>query len=402
MSPRQLRLLALAAATNTLVIAAPIMSLTVLFPEIAADLRLDLVQVGLIWGFTALPGIFTSLAGGALGDRFGPKRMIRLGCLGVAVAGAARGLAVDLGGLAVAVVMLGLLAPLVSLNVFKICGVWFPPRQLGRVNGVLSMGMAFGFLLGAGLSATVLSPALGGWRAVMFGYGAVAGRISLPWALAPAAAPGGAPPGLSMRQALRQVAGRRNLWWLGLALFGISGGVQSMLGYLPLYLRGLGWSAGQAAGAVAAFHTVSLLCVLPITAWSDRRRYRKGLLMGAGVLIAIGIGWLAVAADGWVLAAVLMAGSVRDSFMAVFLTMIVETEGVGPAFAGTATGLVMVLGGLGGWLAPPLGNSLAAMGPGVPFLFWAGLCAAGLLSLALTREAQALAPPLSAEPDRRG
>jgi hypothetical protein len=85
----------------------------------------------------------------------------------------------------------------------------------------------------------------------------------------------------------------------------------------------------------------------------------------------------------WV--AVCLAGMVRDGFMAVFLTSITETEGIGPTYAGTAAGLVMVFSSLGSLLAPPLGNSLAWLGAGLPFVLWAGLTVLGMLALYATQ-----------------
>lgn len=68
--------------------------------------------------------------------------------------------------------------------------------------------------------------------------------------------------------------------------------------------------------------------------------------------------------------AILLAGMVRDGFMALFMTMIFESEGVGTGIVGTATGFAMVFSAyLGSLLAPPIGNSLAAHGPGLPFAF---------------------------------
>ncbi len=69
-------ILVLGALTNTLAVAIPVMCLPVLFSEISRDLHLSLVQVGLVWGIGALPGILTVLVGGAIGDRFGPKRVL--------------------------------------------------------------------------------------------------------------------------------------------------------------------------------------------------------------------------------------------------------------------------------------------------------------------------------------
>ena len=54
-------ILTLAALTHTLAVAMPVMSLPVLFKEISADLSLNLVQIGTIWGIGSLPGIVTGL-----------------------------------------------------------------------------------------------------------------------------------------------------------------------------------------------------------------------------------------------------------------------------------------------------------------------------------------------------
>jgi hypothetical protein len=72
--------------------------------------------------------------------------------------------------------------------------------------------------------------------------------------------------------------------------------------------------------------------------------------------------------------------------------MIVETKGIGPIYAGTATGLVMVFSGLGNLLAPPIGNSLAEMTPGLPFVFWSVLAVVGSFGLYAAKEETAERP----------
>ena len=54
-------ILMLVVLTDMFVIAIPLMGMSVLAKEIADDLKLDLVQVGIIWGVGALPGIVSSL-----------------------------------------------------------------------------------------------------------------------------------------------------------------------------------------------------------------------------------------------------------------------------------------------------------------------------------------------------
>jgi NNP family nitrate/nitrite transporter-like MFS transporter len=383
-------ILILAALTATLAVAMQNMCLPVLFKEIAEDLGLSLVQIGLIWGIGALAGIFTGLVGGAIGDRFGARRTLSVSCVLVGLAGALRGLSNDLVTLGATVLLFGLMTPMIMMNLIKTCGIWFSQRQLGLANGVVALGMALGFVVSSMISATLMSPWLGGWRSVLFVYGAIAISISVPWYLsrpAPNAieGPAGETSPRSLRQTVSHVVRIRDVWLLGIALLGIGGCIQGTLGYLPLYLRGLGWSEAAADRALATFHGASLVFVIPIALWSDRLGSRKPVLMVAALMIIAGVGLLSFVGGMMIWVAVGMAGHVRDGFMGVFTTMILETEGVGATYAITATGLVMVFPGLGGLVAPPLGNSLVGIAPGLPFAFWAALAAMGCLGLLQVR-----------------
>jgi cyanate permease len=75
---------------------------------------------------------------------------------------------------------------------------------------------------------------------------------------------------------------------------------------------------------------------------------------------------------------------VRDGSTAILITMVIETDGVGPVYAGSATGFVMLFFFVGNLFSPPIGNRLADISPGLPFVFWAALVALGLVSLAFT------------------
>lgn len=385
--------LALSGLTATLAAAAPTMAMPVLFPEISADLGLGLVQIGVVWGTVSFAGLFTSLLGGAIGDRFGARRTLAGTCLLLGVAGASRGLSNGLGTLAATVFLSGLLTAAIPMNLHKVCATWFSGRWLGRANAVVSGGMALGFMLGSLVSASVLSPWLGGWRQVLFLYGGITVLLSLPWVLSRAAPardgePVRSPASGSVARSLAHVAGRRDVWILGLALLGVGGGVQGLLGYLPTYLRDIGWSGGSADSALAGFHATSLAAVFPLSMLSDRTGSRWAVLAAGALLTACGIGLLSIADGVFIWVAVLMAGAVRDGYMSVFVTAITEIEGVGAAYAGTALGLAMTVSRVGTLIAPPLGNSLARYGPRMPFLLWAGMAVGGLAVLVLLRRSR--------------
>jgi MFS family permease len=367
------------------------MALPVLFAEMAEDLDLGLVQIGTIWGAGSFAGLFTALVGGAIGDRFGTRRTLALGCLALGVTGALQGLSNSFATLAATVVLNGLVAAAMPMSLHKVCGIWFSGKRLGLANAVVASGMALGFMTGALLSATVLSPWLGGWRQVLFFYGGVAVLLSLPWILT-RPAPGGRARSdseqtmPSMRRALSHVIRLRNVWLLGLAMLGVGGCIRGMLGYLPLYLRGIGWPAARADAALASFHAFSLISVFPLALTSDRLGSRKTLLVAATLMTAVGVGLLAVAEGPVVWVAVLMAGAVRDGYMAIFLTAVTESAGVGLAYAGTAMGLTLTMSRLGGLIAPPLGNSLASQNLGLPFVLWSSMALMALVAFYLVKE----------------
>jgi NNP family nitrate/nitrite transporter-like MFS transporter len=387
-------ILILTGLTATFVIAMPSMAMPVLFSEMSDDLGLSLVQIGAIWGTGSLAGLFTGLLSGSIGDRVGTKRILSIGCLGIGITGASRGLSNDFVTLAGTVFLAGLIVTTVPLNLHKVCGVWFSGRHLGLANGVVAAGMALGFMTGSMVSATFLSPWLGGWRNVLFFYGAVAVVMSIPWAFT-RSAPGGAESALDSRdtapmgQALSRVARIRGVWLMGLVSLGVGGGIQGMLGYLPLYLREVGWPAPRADGALASFHAMSLISVVPLALLSDRLGSRKRFLIIAAMVIASGMGMLSIAEGVMVWVAVLLAGAVRDGFMAIYMTLITELDGVGAALAGTALGLAGTISRLGGLFSPPLGNSLAEIDLRMPFLFWAAMAVVGLGALYFVEEGQA-------------
>lgn len=375
-------ILTLAALTFTFVVAIPAMSLPVLFDEIAQELGLTLVQIGWIWGIGAVMGIVVGLVGGPIGDRLGPRRTLSGACLLIGVVGAARGLTWDFSSLAVAMFFMGFAQSTIPMNVHKTCGIWFAGPRLGTANGVVSVGMAFGFMLGSLLAATVLSPWLGGWRNVFIVYGVVALLFSLFWWFSQekevnTVTSSTAQQHLSLRAALSHVVSIPHIWRLSLATLGVTACIGGTLGYLPLYLRELGWPATTADSALAAFHAVSMVAAIPIALLSDRLGVRKGVLMVAALLVTIGVGLLAVVQGSLIWPAVLMAGVVRDGYMALTMTAVMEIKGIGARYAGTATGFLMAVMGIGAVLAPPVGNSLSAFGPSVPFAFWAGLALLG-------------------------
>ena len=384
-------MLALTVATGTFVSTIPFSCMPTLFKEISEDLGLSLVQIGTVWGLANLGGIFVSLIGGVLSDRFGVKLILGLTCLFVGITGAMRGLSYSFLTLSITVFLNGIARMIVPISITKNIGMWFTGRNLGMAMGISAMGMGFGLMLGPMISATILSPLLGGWKGVMALYGAISIAVGMLWFLlgrephqtdSLTGQFGAVPP----RQAISKLIHIKALWLLGFTLLFRSGAIMGMTGYLPLYLREQRWPPASADGALAAFYGISTICVVPLSSLSDRVGSRKAILIPALIVTLICFGLLP-AADGtpiWVL--MMLSGVFMDGFMAVSVTMLFETEGIRPEDFGTAVGIVLSISQLGTVISPPLGNSFAGLNPGLPFIFWAAFSAAALFTLVPIKE----------------
>jgi cyanate permease len=172
----------------------------------------------------------------------------------------------------------------------------------------------------------------------------------------------------------------------------VNGCVTGLLGFLPLHLRGLGWDPAIADSTLASFHAVSMLFTIPIALLSDRTGSRRGILMVCALLVGTGTGLIGFSSGVLISLAVLAAGISRDGFMAITMTAIIEEKGVGPQFAGTATGLNMSVIGMASFLSPPIGNWLAQFGTEFPFMFWAALVLLGFTGYLFMRPTAAANP----------
>lgn len=384
-------ILALTAVSGALVASVPFSCMPVLFQEISEDLNLSLVQIGTVWGIASLAGVFFSLIGGVLGDKFGVKLILPVSCILAGITGALRGLSTSFITLAATVFINGIVRLIVPINLTKTVGMWFKGQNLGLAMGISAVGMGFGLMLGPMISATILSPWLGGWRNVMYLYGAVAVVVGIIWfffgreprQVDSMAGHYGAVP---LRQALSRLIRLKALWLLGLTLMFRSSCIMGMTGYLPLYLREQGWAVASADGTLAAFYGISTLCVVPLSLLSDRLGSRKPILFTALIVTIICFGLLPVVDGNAIWALMLLSGIFMDGFMAITVTMLLETEGVGPVYSGMALGIVFTIAQFGSVLSPPLGNSLASINPGLPFVFWAALSGIAIVTLALSQE----------------
>lgn len=381
-------ILATTALSGFVLMGFPTTSLSAMFSEIAESVHLDLIQIGLVWGVGSVMGIITTVIGGSLIDFFGTRRSLITLCIAIGLTGALRGLAVDFWTLFFFSFLFGMVQPVLPMNLIKLNRQWFAPHQLGLASGVMSAGFATGLMLGSRLSATVLSPMLGGWRGVLIFLGVLGVGVGLLWmVIHPAVEKSEAkPPNIaSIFANLRYVMRYRELWRYTVAVFGVLGLMRGLVGYVPTYLREIGWNPADADTAISIFFLASLIGVVPMTHLSDRLGNRRIVMLIATIAMSIGTALLFFVGDAFwgVMGAMVIAGMFFDSFMALNGAAVTEIDGLEMAMMGSALGFLGMMQNIGATISPPLGNTLTTIGLNVPFLFWASSGILAMLALLL-------------------
>lgn len=385
-------IIVLATVTYGLTVGAERMCLPPLFPEIVADLNMTMTQMGTIWGMDPLAGVFVGLISGLLIDRFGIKRTLTIVCLLAGITGAARGLSTGFTSMTATMFLFGLLVAMMPTLIPKVSAVWFAGRNLAAANGVLSLGMTGGAMIGTMLSATVLSPLLGGWSNVLFLYGVPPVLLGILWwatyrepvHLDKQAQKTSEVP---FREALPNVIRLKGIWWIGLSFFGVYGAFMGISGYLPTYLREIGWAASDADSALTLIVGATAVTSIPMALLSDKLGSRKKVLVPALIVSTVTLGLIPLVDGAAIWGLLVINGLVRGAVFPLFIAIQVEQKGVGARYAGTAVGLTSSLGMLGAFAAQPLGmNLIDSYGAGAPLVFWTGLSLITMIGFFFVKE----------------
>jgi len=134
----------------------PILSL------IISELHLTYAQAGLLMSLFALPGLFVSIWGGFLADRYG-MRSLGTGCFLLMIGGTLLvGLGINLQILGLGRIIAGIGGLTLSVILPKLLSQWFKERELGLAMGIFNTGVPLGSVICFGLFGKMGS--LWGWR----------------------------------------------------------------------------------------------------------------------------------------------------------------------------------------------------------------------------------------------
>ncbi len=352
----------------------------VIVTPILDDLGLGLRDWGTLWSGLSLGALLGALPAGALGDRFGVRRVVAFGALAMAAALALRALGGGFAAVLAAMVLYGVTLSVVSANLPKALGTWFPAEQLGLANGAALGGNGGGQGLAA-FAAPLALAHVGGWRGLTFGLAVAVAALALVWGVtvrdrvqAPSSGPA-----TGIFAGLGAVLRIREVWLVAASYFFFLAGYLGVVSYLPTYLvtvRGL--APAEAGGMLTIVLASYVAGSLILPGLSDRIGLRR-IVYTPGILLAGVMIYAASALVGPPLVVAMVVWGLAAGAIALVFAVPLELPNVGPALAGSAIGATLMAGFLGGFLSPMLGLALAERSPVGAFLFWAGCYALSAL-----------------------
>ena len=158
--------------------------------DVRAELGISRGMLGFALGAWSLLYIVTAPPAGQLIDRLGLRRSLTVGSLLVAVSAVMQAAAQGVVMLWLAIGIIGIGGPLVSLSAPKLVAVWFAnPRERALAVGVYTSAPALGGVFALLLTNSVLLPVFGDWRSVLMFEATLNLVAALAWVLVSGRAP---------------------------------------------------------------------------------------------------------------------------------------------------------------------------------------------------------------------
>lgn len=367
--------------------------LPVAIPVLRDALGLSLVQAGFLLSLVQLAGMTLGLVVGLMADRLGPRRVMLVGLVLLALGSALGALAPGADLLLLSRVVEGvgfLLAVLPAPGLLRQRVLHAPTlsRALGWWGAYMPLGTALALFFGAALMGAV------GWRwawslLALFSLCAAAVLARCVSADVQSRGPGPAPQPAAWGPRLKRTLAAPGPWWVALAFFFYSGQWLAVVGFLPTIYAQAGYG-GVAVGALSAL-AAGINMVGNIGAGRLLAHgVRPGALLAVG-FCAMGLGsvitFTAVGHPVWQYLAVLAFSGVGGLIPGTLFGLAVVLA-PGDDTVSTTVGWMQQLSALGQFIGPPLVAWVATQAGGWQSTWWV-TGASSLLGLMLAARLQA-------------
>lgn len=334
-------------------------SIPPLFMEIVEQIPLTKAEMGSIMGIIVLSSLFFAPLGGGISDRIGCRWAAGMGIIIAAIAGALRAYTESSIGLMTCMFFIGAGLSVFAPNMPKALGIWFPRSELAFVNGISTAGLGLGGAVGMATSASILSPAFGGWRETMLVIAGCLLSMGILWMLLykDRKAEGSTEEkSQSVLKNFKKVFRVKDIWLLSI-FYGLHMvGMMAVITFLPISLQERGVErAGELASIMMGMAVIFNILGGII---SDKFGIRKPLLILGTIISGLCVFTFSVLSGIPIIIALVIAGAGIGTLVPILFTLPIEIKEIGPGLAATAVGLLLMVGNTGGFFGPLISGKL--------------------------------------------
>lgn len=261
-------------------------SIPPILPLIISELHLTYAQSGLLMGFFALPGLFISLLGGFLSDRYRMRPLATI-CFLLMIGGTlCVGLGMNLWILWLGRIIAGIGAFTLSTLLPKLLSQWFSKREEGLAMGIFNTGIPLGSIICFNLFGRMGTQ--WGWRVpvLLTGcYSFIVGICFLGFYKAPTSGKMEDDKSEGIWQSLKEI--RWPIWGIGLSWLWYNAGFVSFATFAPYLFLQKGYTIEQSGSLIGIPLLGSLLLSAPIGYLVDRFKHQEWLIGIGGVALSI-------------------------------------------------------------------------------------------------------------------
>ena len=261
-------------------------SIPPILPLIISELQLTYAQAGLLMSLFALPGLFISLLGGFLSDRY-RMRPLGTGCFLLMIGGTLLvGFGPDLGILWLGRIIAGIGALTLSVLLPKFLSQWFQKKELGLAMGIFNTGVPLGSIICFGLFGKMGS--LWGWRVpiLLTGvYSLITAILFLSFYQLPSSQTLKNEKQGGFYKSLKEMG--YPIWWVGLSWLWFNAAFISFATFAPNFFLQKGYTIEQGGFLTGIPLLGSLFLSAPIGYLIDRFRHQGWLIGIGGIALSI-------------------------------------------------------------------------------------------------------------------
>lgn len=335
---------------------APILCIPPVAHIIKEELRVSHAAVGFLFSIPIAVLIALAIPSGFLADVIGTQKAVGIGAIIMAVGSLLRGVSDTFSTLLVFTSLYGIGFSMIYPNLPKIVGLWFPHEKVGIATGVYTTGITAGCTVALAITLPLVFPLTNTFQGTFMIWSIPAVLAAILWWFAPKDPPVPAytntqtPRASGMSTPPHSLWKNRDMWCIALLLFFNNLHFYTWSGWSPALLMMKGVSPESAALIASSRGWASFPLIFLMPWISYKVGLRKPFIWGSGLLTAFA-SWAAIyipASLGWPL--MVLVGIAQGGIFPMILALPLEllpNESVG-----TASGTVLSVGYVGGFLGP--------------------------------------------------